>query len=120
MSQSSRILFIASMDVAPEREDLFNNVHNSEHYPLLPKVPGVISVARFETETLTMTMGGETRTIVVEGQPKHHALYQLESPEVLTSEAWAEGVDSGRWPEQVRPYTQNRKHSLLRLTFPAG
>ena len=69
MSQSSRNLFNASMDVAPEREDLFNNVYNSEHCPLLSKVPGVISVARFETETLTMTMGGETRTIVVEGQP---------------------------------------------------
>ncbi len=88
--------------------------------PLSLQGPGVISVARFETETLTMTMGGETRTIVVEGQPKHHALYQLESPEVLTSEAWAEAADPGRWPEQVRPYTQNRKHSLLRLTFPAG
>ena len=67
----------------PEREDLFNNVYNSEHFPLLSQVPGVISVARSETETLTMNMGGETRTIVVEGQPKHHALYQLDSPEVL-------------------------------------
>ena len=98
MSQFSQYLFIASMDVAPEREELFNEVYNVEHCPLLSQVPGVISIARFETETLTMTMGGETRTIVVEGQPKHHALYQLESPEVLTSN----GSGPGTW-EAITP-----------------
>lgn len=120
MSQISKYLFIASMDVEPEKEALFNDVYNTEHCPLLSQVPGVISIARFETQTLTMIMGGETRTIVVENQPKHHALYELESPEVLTSAAWADAVDSGRWPGQVRPYTQNRRHALLRLTYPEG
>ena len=33
MSQFSRYLFVASMDVAPEREELFNEVYNSEHCP---------------------------------------------------------------------------------------
>ena len=58
----------------------FNEVYNSEHCPLLSQVPGVISVARFETQELVISMGGETRTIVVENEPKHHALYELESP----------------------------------------
>lgn len=120
MSQFSKYLFIASMDVEPDKEAIFNDVYNTEHCPLLSQVPGVISIARFETQTLTMIMGGETRTIVVENQPKHHALYELESPEVLTSAAWADAVDSGRWPGQVRPYTQNRRHALLRLTYPEG
>ncbi len=120
MSQFSRYLFIASMDVEPDKEALFNDVYNTEHCPLLSQVPGVVSIARFETQPLTMIMGGETRTIVVENQPKHHALYQLESPEVLTSPAWADAVDSGRWPGQVRPFTQNRRHALLRLTYPEG
>ncbi len=80
----------------------------------------MVSIARFETQPLAMIMGGETRTIVVENQPKHHALYQLESPEVLTSPGWAEAGDSGRWPGQVRPFTQNRRHALLRLTYPEG
>ena len=118
MSQFSKYLFIASMDVEPDKEALFNDVYNNEHCPLLSQVPGVVSIARFEIQPLTMIMGGETRTIVVENQPKHHALYQLESPEVLVSPAWAEAVDSGRWPDQVRPYTQNRRHALLRLTYP--
>ena len=42
----------------------------------------------------------------------------MESPEVLTSQAWADAVDSGRWPEQVRPYTKNRRHTLHRLIYP--
>ena len=45
-------------------------------------------------------------------------MYEIESPEVLTSTAWADAVDSGRWPEQVRPYTSNRRHTLLRLSNP--
>ena len=118
MSQFSKYLFIASMDVEPQREALFNDVYNTEHCPMLTEVPGVVSVSRFELQKLTMVMGGETRTIKIEGEPNHHALYELESPEVLTSAAWAQAVDSGRWPDQVRPYTANRRHTLLKLTYP--
>ena len=114
----SKYLFIASMDVDPQKESLFNEVYNTEHCPLLAQVPGVVSVARFETQQLTMIIGGETRTIVVENEPRHHALYELENPGVLTSREWGEAVDSGRWPGQVRPHTGNRRHTLLRLTYP--
>lgn len=116
----SRYLFIASMDVEPERETRFNEVYNAEHCPLLAQVPGVLSVARFETQELVISMGGETRKIVAVDEPKHHALYELESPETLTSAAWSAAVDAGSWPEQVRPYTRNRRHTLLKLTYPAG
>ena len=64
MALSSKYLFIASMDVDAEKGDLFNEVYNTEHCPLLSNVPGVVSVSRFETQPLTMVMGGETRTIV--------------------------------------------------------
>ncbi len=120
MAERARYLMVASMDVAADREALFNEVYNTEHCPLLSQVPGVISVARFETEPLTMIIGGERRSIVVENQPKHHALYEIESPEVLTSAEWGEAVDQGRWPEQVRPFTRNRQHRLWRLTYPGS
>ena len=120
MPIQSRYLFIASMDVAAEREGRFNEVYNREHCPLLAQVPGVVAVTRFERQELVISMGGETRKIVVEGEPKHHALYELESPEVLTSAAWSEAVDAGSWPEEVRPYTSNRRHTLLKLTYPEG
>ena len=47
-------------------------------------------------------------------------MYELDSPEVLTSAEWGEAVERGRWPEQVRPYTKNRRHVLLKLTYPQG
>ena len=97
MAQRSKYLFIASMDVAPERDALFNEVYNTEHCPLLSQVPGVASVVRYETQKLTMIMGGETRTIVAEGEPRYHALYQLDDPEVLTSQACL-GRCGGQWP----------------------
>jgi hypothetical protein len=77
-------------------------------------VPGVVAVARFKRQELTMVIGGERKTIVIENEPAYNALYELESPEVLTSDAWAKAVDSGRWPGQVRPFTKNRRHVLYR------
>ena len=114
----SKYLFIASMDVDPDREAVFNDVYNTEHCPLLNQVPGVQAVTRYETQRLLMAMGGEVREIEIPGTPRHHAVYQLDSPEILTSSEWAAAVDAGRWPEQVRPYTNNRRHVLLKLTFP--
>ena len=61
-----------------------------------------------------MVIGGERKTIVIEGEPRYSALYELTGPEVLTSAAWAKAVDQGRWPGEVRPYTRNRRHLLYR------
>ena len=79
------------------------------------EVPGVLSIARFQRQPLTLVIGGERRTVEIENEPKYAALYELESPEVLVSDAWANGVDSGRWPQEVRPYTRNRRHVLMKL-----
>jgi hypothetical protein len=48
-----------------------------------------------------------------QGAPRFHALYELESPEVLLSPAWAKAVEEGRWAGQVRPHTSNRRHLLM-------
>ena len=112
MALQSRYLFTAAMDVDPAKEALFNEVYDTEHVPLLGKVPGVISIARYKRRELTMIIGGQRKTIVIEGEPTYNALYEVASPEVLTSEAWAAAVDQGRWPGQVRPYTKNRRHIM--------
>ena len=41
MAPKSKYLFIASMDVDPSKESLFNDVYNTEHCPELSKVAGV-------------------------------------------------------------------------------
>ena len=60
-------------------------------------------------------MGGETRTVDPQGAPRYAAIFELESPEVLTSPAFAQAVDQGRWPGEVRPYTRNRHHTLYKV-----
>jgi hypothetical protein len=114
MALPTRYFFSAAMDVQPDKEALFNEVYDKEHVPLLQQVPGVIAIARFETEELTMIIGGERKKMVVENQPRYTALYEIESPDVMVSEAWGKAVDQGRWPGQVRPYTSNRRHVLYR------
>ena len=115
MAGKAKYLFIASMDVEPEKEALFNEVYDTEHIPQLMKVPGVLSVRRAVSAPLTMSIGGEKKTLVAEGEPRYSAYYELDSAEVLTSPAWAAAVDSGRWPGEVRPYTRNRRHVLKKV-----
>ena len=112
MPIQSRYLFTAAMDVEPGKDAIFNDVYDREHVPNLLTVPGVISVARVKKRELTLVLGGERKTIVIEGEPAYNAFYELESPDVLTSKAWAEAVEKGRWPAQVRPHTKNRRHVL--------
>jgi hypothetical protein len=106
------------MDVEPEHEDLFNEVYDTEHVPFLSQVPGVLSVKRYRREELTMNIGGERQTIHLENEPKYTAIYEIESPDVLTSEAWDQAVEKGRWSTAVRPYTKNRRHVLMQRTHP--
>jgi hypothetical protein len=114
MAMSSKYLFIASMDVDADKEDLFNEVYDTEHIPNILKVPGVISAGRFQLDELKLLLGGEIRTIKFDDQAKYTGVYELESPDVLTGAAFGEAVEKGRWPEQVRPYTRNRRHILMR------
>lgn len=104
-------LFIASMDVAPEKEAFFNEVYDEEHVRNLAAVPGVVSVARYESARLVISIGGTVQQYEVNG-PKYHALFALSSPQVLVSDAWSAAIEAGRWPDQVRPFTLNRQHHL--------
>ena len=119
MPISTRYIYIASMDIEPEKEALLNEVYDTEHVPALLKVPGVISVTRGVAEPFTMSMGGELRDVAVGEEPKFSAIYEIDSPDVLVSEGWAAAVEAGRWPEQVRPYTSNRRQVLRRITEPS-
>ena len=118
MPIQTRYLFSAAMDVDPAQERLFNEVYDREHVPSLLTVPGVVAVSRYERQPLTMSIGGELKTIVIEHAPKYGALYEIESPDVLISDAWAKAVEQGRWPAQVRPHTRNRQHTLYKRLTP--
>lgn len=115
MPIKARYILTVSMDVQADKEALFNEVYDTEHVPLLLKVPGVVSVTRAKMEPLQMFLGGEKKTLVAEGEPSYMAIYEIDSPDVLLGEGWAKAVEEGRWPSQVRPYTSNRRHVLRRI-----
>ena len=115
MAIETHYLFVASMDVDPDKEDLFNEVYDTEHIPNLREVPGLISVTRLIGEPFTMAIGGELRSIELGSEPRYTAVYEIESPDVIASEEWAEAVEKGRWPTEVRPYTYNRQHRFQKV-----
>jgi 5-aminolevulinate synthase len=111
MPIKSKYLFVASMDVDPDKEALFNEVYDTEHVPNLLKVPGVHSVARMEGEPFAMSIGGEEKRLAQDG-PRHWAIYEIDGPEVLVSREWAKAVETGRWPGEVRPFTRNHNSMI--------
>ena len=102
MAGATKYIFPVRMDVEPEWEEEFNRWYNEEHVPLLTKVPGVLSGRRFEA---------------IEGEPKYLALYELESPQVLESDAWAKARET-RWTQRIRPHTRNRSMIAYKLIYP--
>ena len=116
MSFSTPYIFIVSMDVEPEKEALFNEVYDEEHVPMLLEVEGVENVTRFVQQPLRLSLGGEIKEVIAEGTAKFCAIYEIESPDVLTSDAWASAVEAGRWSGEVRPFTFTRSHVLRKVS----
>jgi hypothetical protein len=73
MGKRSKYLYEVRMDIDPAEEKKFNDWYNLEHIPALLKVPGVSGAYRYAT---------------VEGSPKYSAVYEIETPDIILSEAW--------------------------------
>jgi hypothetical protein len=114
MPVTAKYVFVASMDVDPEKEALFNEVYDSEHVPNLLKVPGVRSAVRFKGEPFAVNIGGEEKKVEA-ASPRYSAIYEIDGPHVLVSPEWAKAGEAGRWPGEVRPYTRNRRHALYEV-----
>jgi hypothetical protein len=114
---ATRYVLIASMDVTPEAESLFNEIYDTEHVPNLLQVPGVRSVTRMKGEPARFAIGGSMRELPAPS-PVYTAIYEIDDPQVLESPQWAEAVERGRWPSEVRPHTSNRQHLLFKISEP--
>jgi hypothetical protein len=53
--------FMVSMDVAPEKEALFNEVYDREHIPNLLAVPGVLGVSRVKSQPFAVSSAASAR-----------------------------------------------------------
>jgi hypothetical protein len=114
MTIDGRYLFVVAMDVAPGKEARFHEVYDSEHIPHLLAVPGVRAVTRGEAQPFGLAIGG-TAEPRPSARPRFVAVYEIDGPDVLASDAWAEAVERGRWGNEVRPFTTNRAHALYRV-----
>lgn len=114
MPVTTRYLLVVSMDVEPEYEDLFNEVYDQEHVPYLMEVDGVHSVTRAKGEAFQFAMAGAVKDVDAP-TPLYTALYEIDDPAVVASEAWAKAVETGRWSTEVRPHTFNRGHAMFKV-----
>jgi hypothetical protein len=97
-------VFWVLMDVEPHREDLFNELYDVEHVPLLLKLPGCVNVARYRTAT--------------PGEPRYLAAYEVERTDLPMSPLWNDTSDIGRWKLEVRPYTHNKHYIVSQRIWP--
>ena len=95
---SSNYLLVVRMDVQHDKEELFNEVYDSEHVPELKKVPGVSNVGRYST--------------ALRSEPKYLTIYEVDNPNIQESKEWKKSAEIGRWPKEVRSYTMNRYHAI--------
>lgn len=93
-------LFVVQLDVPAENEAEFNRVYDTEHFPMLKKVPGVRSATRYRLDHSS-----------VPGMERYLTLYELDSPEVLNSAAWEKAGAFGDWATRIRPLLTSRQHS---------
>jgi hypothetical protein len=107
----SKYIFIVSMNVKGEYEDLFNEVYDEEHIPYLLKVPGVNRVTRGKGLPFSFSIGGKTKSMKPPNQ-KFVAMYEIDNPQVVDSQEWSIAVEKGRWSTQVRQYTSDRTHFM--------
>lgn len=114
MAVTTRYLLVVSMDVEPAYEDLFNEVYDEEHVPYLLKVDGVQSVTRAKGKGFEFAIGGQLKSVDAP-QPGYIAMYEIDDPSVVSSDAWADAVETGRWSTQVRPHTSNRQHAMYQI-----
>ena len=118
MSFANKYVLIANMDIDANKEALFNEIYDTEHVPNFLKVPGVNTAARLKSMPLAMRRPDGVQTIDTGGVLAYSAVYEIESPDVLLTQKWADMVDEGRWADEVRPFTRNRCYELRKVIWP--
>ena len=96
-------IYVVQMDIPAAHEAEFNRIYDTEHVPMLSKVPGVNRVTRYRLEK-----SNDSR------MQKYLAIYEIDSPEIIESKAWDEASAWGDWATKIRPHTTSRHHSIFK------
>jgi hypothetical protein len=95
-------IFVVQLDIPAEREAEFNRIYDTEHFPMLSKVPGIRSAARYRLEHST-----------VPGMQRYLKIYEIDSPDVLKTADWEKAGRFGDWSTKIRPHLTSRHHSVF-------
>src|SRR4051794_14034897 len=102
-------LYYVQMDIPDALDAELNRIYDTEHVPMLSKVPGVNRVTRYR-----LMQSNDTR------MQKYLAIYEIDSPDVVDGKAWEEASAWGDWAEKIGPHTTGRHHSFFREMLRAG
>lgn len=94
----ARFHYVVEIDAAPGWEDELERWYAEEHLPALAAVPGCARAGRLRN---------------LDGTPRSHAFYELESPEVLQTPAWL-AVRGSAWSGRIRPQFRNARRTMFR------
>ncbi len=79
-------IYVVQMNIPAQYEADFNRVYDTEHVPMLSKVPGVHKVSRYRLE---------------------------QSNDPGMQKAWKQAGEWGDWAPKIRPHTTERHHSFF-------
>jgi hypothetical protein len=102
-------IYYVQIDIPDTLDAELNRIYDTEHVPMLSKVPGVHRVTRYRRE-----QSNDTR------MQKYLAIYEIDSPDVVDSKAWEEGSAWGGWATKIRPHTTSRHHSFFEEILRVG
>ncbi len=95
-------VYVVQMNIPAAHEAEFNRIYDTEHVPMLSKVPGVHKVTRYRLEKTN-----DPR------MQKYLAIYEIDSPAVVESKEWEVAGAWGDWATKIRPHTTERHHSFF-------
>ena len=96
-------IYVVQMDIPAAFEAEFNRIYDTEHVPMLSKVPGVSGVTRYRLEK-----SNDSR------MQQYMAIYEIESPAIVDSKEWEVAGAWGDWATKIRPHTTSRHHSFFK------
>ena len=96
-------IYMVQMNIPAEHEADFNRVYDTEHVPMLSKVPGVRGVQRYRLEKTNDPK-----------MQKYLAIYEIDSPEIVDSPEWNKASEWGDWAPKIRPHATERHHSFFK------
>jgi hypothetical protein len=107
MAKKGRAILLVYTDLVDDRHDEeFNAWYNTRHLPQVKAIPGILDAARY---------------VAVKGAPKYLAVYELETPEVIHTDAFVNRPTTA-WDQQMSPRAigKNFARVLGEQIFPDG